>query len=284
MSRNNQRKRLWDILGTSALAAGLLGLAYARRIEPSLLDITYHRLVLPRLAPEFHDYRLVQISDIHMDKRMQSRLDDIVAAVNLQNPDLVAITGDFVTHSVHKFAPRLVSSLRNLRAPDGVAAIMGNHDHWSGPDEVRRMIHDSGIRDLNNKSYTIRRGQAALHIAGVDDYMQREDRLDLVLEQIPDEGAAILLAHEPDYAEVSAASGRFDLQLSGHSHGGQVHLPFIGAPFLPEHAGKYPRGLYHINGMQIYTNRGLGMVHLNLRWNSLPEVSVFILEAGDGKE
>ena len=144
---------------------------------------------------------------------------------------------------------------------------------------VRRALKASGVRDLSNRFITLERQGAQLHIAGVDDIIEHLDRLDLVLNSLPEEGSAILLAHEPDYANTSAASGRFDLQLSGHSHGGQVVLPLIGAPILPRLGRLYPSGLYQVRGMYQYTNRGLGMTGFNLRLNSHPEVTVFTLES-----
>jgi len=106
-----------------------------------------------------------------------------------------------------------------------------------------------------------------LHVAGVDDVWERQDRLDLVLKATPEAGAAILLAHEPDFADVSAATRRFDLQISGHSHGGQVIIPLRGPPLLPRYAKKYPMGLCQVGSMMQYTNRGVGMVPPRVRFN-----------------
>jgi predicted MPP superfamily phosphohydrolase len=125
----------------------------------------------------------------------------------------------------------------------------------------------------------VERNGELLHFCGIDDHWERKDRLDLVLEDTPDEGAAILLAHEPDFADISVKSMRFDLQLSGHSHGGQVVLPFIGPPVLPLYGRKYPLGLYNIDPMYLYTNRGLGMVHPQVRFNCRPEITTFTLSA-----
>jgi uncharacterized protein len=261
---------------------GLIGLAYARKIEPARLEINEFEVRLPRLGKAFDGYRLVHISDIHMDEWMNARrLARIIQIVNSLQPDLVAITGDFVTHHPERHAPTLARIFRGLRAADGAGAVLGNHDHWSNDSIIRRMIRDAGLIDLNNNIHTIWRGEQALHIAGVDDYMEKMDRLDLVLEKLPEDGAAILLAHEPDFADRSGPTGRFDLQLSGHSHGGQVNLPVVGPPYLPRHSEKYPHGLYQVGEMQLYTNRGLGMVHLPLRWNSRPEITVFTLRSGD---
>lgn len=253
-------------------------LLYTSHVEPGWMDITHQRLVLPNLEAAFDGYRLVQISDLHVDRwTSRSRLDSIVEGVNRQHADLVAVTGDFVTHQPEIYAQELISMLSRIEAKDRVYAILGNHDHTSNDRIVREIIQRSGLLDATNCVYTLKRGSALLNIAGIDDYMMHKDRLDQVLEQLPEQGAAILLAHEPDFADVSAPSGRFDLQLSGHSHGGQILLPYLGPLYLPRYARKYPSGLYRVGNMILYTNRGLGVVHLHLRFHVRPEIAVFTL-------
>jgi predicted MPP superfamily phosphohydrolase len=266
-----------------AASGGLLslgGLNYAARIEPEWVETTGIALQLPRLQPEFNGYRIVQISDIHMNSWMnRARLAGIVEKVNRLSPDLIAITGDFVSHNPHNYFEEMSSELQKLAAPDGILAVLGNHDHWSNATVIRQALKQAGVRELHNQAILIQRDKAKLHIGGIDSSYDGYDRLDLVLKQIGDQGAAILLAHEPDYADVSAASGRFDLQLSGHSHGGQVVLPWIGPPILPPHGRKYPRGLYRVGKMLQYTNRGLGMASLRVRLNCRPEITVFNLSS-----
>ena len=126
---------------------------------------------------------------------------------------------------------------------------------------------------------TLRREEAQLHIAGVDSLWYDKADLNPVLQQLPEEGAALLLAHEPDFADISAKTGRFDLQLSGHSHGGQIILPLVGPPWLPRHGRNYPLGQYQVGDMIQYTNRGIGMVIPTVRFNCRPEISVFTLRA-----
>jgi predicted MPP superfamily phosphohydrolase len=191
-------------------------------------------LTLNHLAEEFNGYRIVQISDIHRDRWMTpQRLAHIVDLVNAQNPDLVAVTGDLVTRDFPQFIPSLGENLKKLHARDRVVTVLGNHDIENDTDGIIRTLQQNGIIHIGNSVYTIKRGNAMLHIAGVDDVCLGKDRLDLVLQQLPKIGAAILLAHEPDFADISAAVGRFDLQLSGHSHGGQVVLPGFKPLFLP---------------------------------------------------
>jgi predicted MPP superfamily phosphohydrolase len=242
--------------------------------------ITRLTLELPNLHANFNGFRLVHISDIHFDGWMnRRRLEDIIYLVNDQQPDLVVITGDFISHLGDHHETDLSAALGQVQARFGAAAVLGNHDHWTDPQMVRRVLKASSIRDLSNRFITLDRDGAQLHIAGVDDIVEQLDRLDLVLKSLPETGSAILLAHEPDYANISAACGRFDLQLSGHSHGGQVVLPLIGPLYLPRFGRIYPSGLYRVGTMYQYTNRGLGMTGFHLRLNCYPEVTVFTLQS-----
>lgn len=270
------RKGLLALLGIGAAAAAF----YATRIEPGWLKVRYVPLRLPDLPHAFHDYRIIHISDLHMGGWLnRARLDDAVALINLLRPDAVAITGDFVDYDTAQVAGDLVGALGQLRPRDVTVAVLGNHDYRWNVHTMRQVLRQSGIIDLSNSLHTIEREGAALHLAGVDTVTMRRDNLDAVLDALPTDGPALLLAHEPDFADISAATGRFALQLSGHSHGGQVRLPFFGPPMLPTHGMRYPAGRYSINGMQLYTNRGLGMVRPHLRFNTRPEVTVLILES-----
>ncbi|HEX4992436.1 MAG TPA: metallophosphoesterase [Rubrobacteraceae bacterium] len=262
---------------TALLGAG--GLLYAREVETRRVEVRPVELTLPRLAPEFDGYRIVQFGDLHLDDWSKpERLHRKVERVNDQQPDLVAITGDFASYSAKEFdAERLVEALRGLRARDGCVAILGNHDYLTDVKLVRRCMREGGITELINSVRTLRRGDAALHVAGIDDVMEGKSRLDLVLGELPEDGAAILLAHEPDFADVSSATGRFDLQLSGHSHGGQVAVPFLRRLVLPPFSQRYTRGLYDVRGMIQHTNRGIGFVHARLRFLCRPEITALTL-------
>ena len=265
----------------AAALLGVGGLIYARGVEPRLVEVNPVTLTLPRLAPEFDGYRVVQIGDLHLDDWTKpERLTQIVEKVNGQRPDLIAITGDFASYSAEQLdARRLVGALRALRAEDGCVAILGNHDYLTDVDLVRRCIREGGVTELINGVRTLRRGDATLHVAGIDDVMEGRSRLDLVLQRLPEPGAAILLAHEPDFADVSAATGRFDLQLSGHSHGGQIGVPLLRRLVLPPFSQRYTSGLHEVGGMLQYTNRGLGFVHLRARFLCRPEITVFTLRS-----
>lgn len=272
-------------LAGAALGAllGTGGLYYTREVEPENIEIVSVSLVLPRLASPFAGYRIAQISDLHADHWMTpGRLLDLVGLVNAEAPDLVAITGDFATYSplrsMIRYVPGFVTPLRRLRAPDGVVAVLGNHDYRTNASVVRRVLTASGVIELHNTVRTLRRGDALLHLCGVDSALEGIYYLDRVLKLLPKDGAAILLAHEPDLADMSAATDRFDLQLSGHSHGGQVRLPLLRPTVLPRLSSRYPTGLYRVGQMVLYTNRGLGS-HPRFRFNCRPEITIFTLHA-----
>jgi len=273
----------------AAVGAGVF--LYSRYVEPYWVVVERVTLTLPRLAPPFDGYRIVHISDFHLDGWMTpERLERVVDLVNEQEPDLVAITGDFVAVSVD-YISGLPGPLRRLRAADGVVAVLGNHDHMNDAGAVRRALSSAGVVDVSNGFYTLHRDGAALHVCGVDSVMEGYDRLEEVLEALDDAepGCAILLAHEPDFADKTATTGRFDLQLSGHSHGGQVRIPFLKTPyvvpllsrlgysFVPPLIYQYPSGLYKVGEMYQYTNRGLGVIYARFRLNSRPEVTVLTL-------
>jgi uncharacterized protein len=249
---------------------------YAHKIEPIWFEVKHIDITLPKLDRAFNGYRIVQISDLHAgDGTDRSQLEKVVAAVNAEQPDLVVITGDHITR-IPKQHLELLDTLAKLQPRDRTISILGNHDVHNDPIPVRSAIKKAGITLLENSVYTLKRDKATLNIAGVGDVYFKQDKLDLILAQLPATGAAIMLAHEPDFADKAAATGRFGLQLSGHSHGGQVRIPFYDG-YVPTLAEKYPLGQYQVGEMIQYTNRGIGMVKLYARFNCRPEISVFRL-------
>lgn len=276
-------------LGAGALGAGAY--YYARNVEPGWIDITRQQMHLARLSSAFHGYRIVQITDLHADQTFMTteRMVNIVNTVNQLQADLIVITGDFVTRYLAGLGNTL-ATLSNLRAKDGVFGVLGNHDHPAGVEWIRQCLQRGHVQELNNQVHTIQRGDQMLHLVGMDDLWPTNQGtpapvwshlplLNQLTASLPEEGAAILLVHEPDFADVAASNKRIDLQLSGHSHGGQVCIPLHGPVFLPALSRKYPSGLYHIENMQLYTNRGLGVLELPVRFDCRPEIAVMDLSA-----
>lgn len=242
-------------------------------------EIVPVEITIPKLDPSFDNYRIVHITDIHLGQWISTdRLNGVIDLVNQQDPDTVAITGDFVSYAIDHLIDDLTNSLKKLQPKDASLAVLGNHDHWLGADKIRNVLEKSGIIDVSNDIYTLKRGDAMLHLAGVDSVMLNKHRLDLVMGKLPSSGPAILLAHEPDFADISATTGRFSLQISGHSHGGQFMIPSIGTFIRGSHFLKYPIGKYKVGDMVQYTNRGLGTNIFWLRINCPPEITVIHLK------
>jgi predicted MPP superfamily phosphohydrolase len=253
------------------------------QFDPSAFRIEQVSVTVPDLSPAFHGYKVASIADIHLGQWLTpKRLDGVVGLINQQHPDVVAIIGDLFSYEVDQYSTEMTACLTNLTPKDVSLAVLGNHDHWVGEAAVRAILKQSNIVDLSNDVYTLHRGDALLHFAGVDSVMLHKHRLDVVLNKLPPSGPAILLAHEPDFADVSATTGRFILQISGHSHGGQFIIPSIGTLVKAPHAKKYPLGRYQVGAMVHYTSRGLGTNVFWIRVNCPPEITIFTLASADG--
>jgi uncharacterized protein len=237
-------------------------------------------VIIPSLDPVYDGYRLANISDIHLGQWITAEhLEGVINLVNQEKPDSVTITGDFVSYILDDFAEDLENSLKRLKPKDKSFAVLGNHDHWLGAEKIRNILNKCKIIDVSNDVYTLCREKASLHIAGVDSVMLEKHRLDLVMEKLPEEGPAILLAHEPDFADISSITGRFSLQISGHSHGGQFVIPGLGTFVRGPHFIKYPVGRYQVEDMVQYTSRGLGTNVFWFRINCPPEITMFTLKS-----
>ena len=266
---------------TAAVGAQLAvlgsGAAYARWCEPNWLDV--ERVSIPlavRQQPAGLDgLRLAQLSDLHAGHDLPpDRLEAALQLVMDLSPDLLVITGDWVTFDAADALPA-AQIIARWSPPLGIYAVLGNHDHWTDAELVADGIQSAGITLLRNSHVRIPAGGDSLWLAGVDDIWEQRHDLEAALAGIPAGAPTILLAHEPDYADVVAASGRVALQLSGHSHGGQVHLPGVGSPVVPHLGQKYVRGLYRVGEtMWQYTNRGIGTVRPGVRFNCRPEITL----------
>ncbi len=267
------RRKLQLAMSRSVSKLGMQG------FNPSSFEIVPVDVIIPELDPVFEDFKLVHITDIHLGQWISmERLKGVMNLVNGQNPDVVAITGDFVSYAIDHILDDLTNCLSILNPVYESIAVLGNHDHWMGAHKIRNSLKESGIKDLSNDIYTLKEGDAQLNFAGVDSVMLGRDRLDIVMDKLPPQGPAILLAHEPDFADISSTTGRFSLQLSGHSHGGQFLIPGIGTFIRGSQFLKYPAGKYNVGNMMQYTNRGLGTNIFWIRINCAPEITVFNLK------
>lgn len=232
-----------------------------------------------RIGDSFDDYKIVQISDIHLGQWInKDKLDGVVSLVNNLNPDIIALTGDYVSYEAEKYLEQLSECLDKLQSKDGIFSVLGNHDHWTMPKEISKVLENVGIVNLCNDVYTIGKNEDKLQIAGVDSITVGQDDINKVLRKIDNKYPAIMLAHEPDFADTTSKYHPFILQLSGHSHGGQLTIPKLGSPIRGKNFLKYPSGAYEVNNMIQYTNRGIGSNAFWYRINCPSEITEIILK------
>jgi predicted MPP superfamily phosphohydrolase len=258
------------MVGLSALG----GAGYSTLVEPYWLALRQVDVPIPDLPTNLNGFTIVQLSDLHRGPVMTQ--EDITQAVELalrQEADLIVLTGDYVSSSAD-YAPSCAEALSPLVASGGVLACLGNHDHWTNAAAVTGALTDVGITVLRNAAREV---ADELWVAAVDDVWEEHADLDKALERVPAGATVVLLAHEPDYADEIATDGRVSLQLSGHSHGGQVRLPFAEPLALPYLAQKYHSGQYRVDDMWLYVNRGVGMIRPAVRFNCRPEVTLLTL-------
>jgi predicted MPP superfamily phosphohydrolase len=250
---------------------------YARHIAPRRLQLSEVRVPLPLLPPGLEGLRVGFMTDIHFEPdRPTALLERGVALLNDAAPDLILLGGDYVNSSAEGFAqPQAL--LGRLRAPLGVYGVLGNHDYWAGGDYIAGRLSSVGIRMLRNEAERMTAPDGTpWWLVGTDSASRNHDDVGQAFACLPPRGFRLLLAHEPEVADRVAERGlHADLQLSGHSHGGQIVLPKFGPPLLPRLGRRYVRGLHR--EPSVYTSRGLGSVPPYFRLNCPAEVSVLTL-------
>jgi hypothetical protein len=270
---------------TSVLAIG----ADAALLEPNHPVVTHVDIPLLRLPREFDGFTIAQLSDFHYDPYFSViPIRKAVSLANTLNPDLVVLTGDFVSapvafESAHANQASLQAYpcsdvLEKLRAKHGVWAVLGNHDAATSSVHVMEALKQAGIQVLSNSAVPIERSGRRFWLAGVEDVLIGRPDMRTALQGIPAGEAVVLLVHEPDFADRSAHHS-IDLQLSGHSHGGQVRIPWLGAPYLPPMGRKYPKGLRKVGNLTLYTNVGLGTLYIPVRFACAPELTFITLRS-----
>jgi predicted MPP superfamily phosphohydrolase len=263
------------IAGGSLTLAG--GYVYGTRVEPEHLTIERVQVPLKNLPSALEGFKIVQLSDLHLYPFTQLPLiQEAVTQANNLKPDLIALTGDYVlqeAESIFELAPVLAS----LNARYGVFAILGNHDLWTNAAVVRSGLQQAGLPVLVNEAITLNANGGIINLAGLDDGWSGLPNLKLALENVHAGAPTLLMVHEPDLADIFAMDGRVSLQLSGHSHGGQVRLPGVGAFVLPYLGQKYDQGLNQVGDLWVYTNRGVGVINPPIRLNCPPEITEITL-------
>lgn len=274
VARRRRWRALFALLALAALALGLR----AFWIEPA-------QLVVQRASATWRGpaLKVALLSDLHIGSPHVGieKLRRVVEMVNAESPDMVMLAGDFVTRGV--LGGKLVEpepiaqELKNLRAPLGVVAVLGNHDWWYDGTRVISAFRAAGIRVLENDAARVESAAGPLWFAGLsDEWTQRAD-WQATLRNVSDDAPLIALTHNPDvFVEMPS---RVDFLLAGHTHGGQVRFPLIGAPIVPSrHGQRFTRGLIEENGRSVYVTSGIGTSILPARFGVPPEIVILTLE------
>lgn len=297
--RRLSRRRFLQI--SCGAAAGALGCAGYGRWETQQCEVVTQTIVLPRLPARFDGLRLAFLADTHHGPSVPlDYLRRVIAQTNALAPDLVALGGDYVQRKWDDYERGLtkhfvrpgIEIFGALRARLGVFAVLGNHDTWEGHvAEIKAALADSGVRELTDTGVWLEAtpGSASdategrLRLCGVNDLKTTKPgpaQLAAALGDATAADAVVLLQHNPDYAE-TLRDERVGLVLSGHTHGGQIVLPWLGAPIVPSAYGqKYRAGLVRAPQTQVFVTRGVGTVFPPLRFRCPPEIALLILRRG----
>ena len=261
------------------VGAGGLGLGSWLRTQ---IEISRVNVKLPRLPEEFNGLTIAHLSDIHHGVFCsQDYVNRCVEIANSLTPDIVALTGDF-TFGAKSYAEPCGEILAGLQAKIGKFAVLGNHDHYNSAGRVTRALRQAGITVLINEKERLEKKGEKLWLFGTDDLLTGETDLVELYRDCPKEEARITLSHNPDFLDVFAEKEQHtDFMLSGHTHGGQIRVPLLGAPHLKILGHDYVMGLQRKDTMQIYTTRGLGTVGPPVRFFCPPEIVLYTLQRGE---
>ena len=275
----SRRQFLQGLLATPLVAvAGVSG--YARLIEPYNYWISETDVLIRDLPERFENFRITQLTDIHHSRILGlNEVRRVVALAEKTKPDMFVLTGDYTT-SYRRFIEPCAEALASLNAPEGVWAVLGNHDHYTDPELTTRALQRQHIAVLNNAHTTLQRGPDSLQLSGIDDWSWNATDWPRAFEGLKPATPTILLSHQPTVLDLEQTQN-VSLILSGHTHGGQVRFPFLGAPALyATNDLKYARGLFRRGATQLYVSSGTGMIGLPVRLGVRPEIAVLRLRLG----
>ncbi|MCC6145809.1 MAG: metallophosphoesterase [Candidatus Hydrogenedentes bacterium] len=282
------RRHFLQRAASGAAFAGMGGLAVeGALLEPQRLRIREYTVPVSGLPQALDGLRIAHISDTHYGPFVSlAFLRSVVAQANALHPDLIVLTGDYV-HKTERAIADGVALFQNLESRLGIAAVLGNHDHWESTAECEAAFRKIGVPLIDNRRLFLSseglrengRSGECIGSAGAGDLWTDEVLLRQALSEVPGEMPRLLLSHNPDVAELPDIRGhRIDLMLSGHTHGGQVALPFLGTPIVPSQYGqKYSGGLVHGPACPVLVSRGVGMALLPVRIGVPPEMGLLVL-------
>ena len=276
---STRRRRL--IIFAILIAPFSLGL-WAFVIEPSRLVVQEKTIAMSAWPASLNGLRIAALSDIHAGSPFinKDKLRLVVERTNALNPDVIVLLGDYMVrdswHSTQMPPEKMAEGLKDLKAPLGVYAVLGNHDWWFDVTKVRTAFESRGIRVVDNDVVRLEKNGTAFWVVGIADAWSLTDDISGTAERIPAGEPAIALTHNPDI--LPRFPGSFLLTLAGHTHGGQVNLPFLGRRIVPSEFGqRYAAGHVEEDGKHLFVTTGIGTSVFPVRFRVPPEIAILTL-------
>ncbi|MCP4402243.1 MAG: metallophosphoesterase [bacterium] len=270
-------RRMFLKCALSAGGAVVLAGSYPVFIERNIVCVNRYRIPITNLPLSFHGFTLAQLTDVHLGFLVsESFVEGIVQRTNSLGTDAIICTGDYVherntTEEIEKVWP----ILSKLEAKHGVYSVLGNHDHWADSERSLDWLERTG-QNIRHQCQPIYKGRERILIGGAGDYMEDELKIDETFSHSDDGECRLLLSHNPDSVDTEFNTP-LSLVISGHTHGGQVVIPFFGPPVLPVKNKDYSSGLITTAKTQLFISRGIGWAIYPIRFNCYPEIAVLEL-------
>ncbi|MCU7959113.1 MAG: metallophosphoesterase [gamma proteobacterium symbiont of Bathyaustriella thionipta] len=268
----------------------LLLALWAFWLEPDSLRVHRQMLELTRWPQACDGLKIAVLADLHIGSPWNhvEKLQKIIQRTNALKPDIILLAGDYVIHGVlggeHVSIETIAAHLKKLQAPMGVYAVLGNHDWWENAERIGSVISANSISLLENKSQTIIQGECRFRLTGLSDFLEGPRNISIINEDNDRQDALIVFTHNPDIFPL-LPSGRIALSIAGHTHGGQVNLPFFGPPIVPSIYGqRYAAGHLDEGGEQRYISSGSGTSILPVRFRVPPEITLLQLQSGSSAQ
>jgi predicted MPP superfamily phosphohydrolase len=271
-----KRRRFLKLAGATGGFA-LLG-SYPIFIESYMVLVNRYRVAVPHLPKVFSGFTIVQLSDLHYGPLVpMTVIRRVVRQSNSLRKDIVVCTGDYVhEHHATDQIDKVWPTMAQLEAERGVFSVLGNHDHWADTDRSLYWLDRAG-QNLRHRAVPIEKNGERIWLAGAGDLWEDHRSVDRLLQDVPRDACRIVLAHNPDTADTPSTE-RVDLLIAGHTHGGQVRIPFLGAPVLPVRNKAYSSGLKTSpRGTRVFISKGVGWSVYPIRFNCPPEIAVLEL-------
>ena len=271
------RRQFLRGVAAAPLVAISAGSAYATLVEPYRYWISETEIFIKDLPERFEGFRITQLTDLHHSQILSiDEIRRVVLLAQQTKPDVFVLTGDYTT-TYRRYIEPCAEALSTLQAPEGVWAVLGNHDHYTDPELTTRAFEKNHITVLNNQSTILQKGPDSLQLAGIDDWSWNGTDWAKAFAGLNSKRPTVLLSHQPAVLELPQTQ-QMSLILSGHTHGGQIKLPWLGP--IARYATKdlkYAQGLFRYGEVQLYVSSGTGVIGLPIRMGVRPEITVLRL-------